>query len=654
MTGYGVTRDYRPDIDGLRAIAVLAVLFYHAFPSALPGGFIGVDIFFVISGYLISRHILEELATGSFSIRTFYARRVRRIFPALILVMLACLLFGWLILTPGEYEKVGRHVFAGALFLANILSWREAGYFDTAADTKPLLHLWSLGIEEQFYIVWPVLLGLLWRWRHRLGWAIGGLIGLSLLWSLYTVQRDPVADFYSPLTRFWELALGAWLAWWAKGRSPEQEIAIAAPLGWLGLSLIALGLAVINSSDAFPGAWALLPTLGAAFLIQAGPQAQANQALAWRPMVWIGLISYPLYLWHWPLLTYARIIEGETPGATVRWILLGLSVVLAWLTYRYVERPIRARSRSRVLIWCLCLAMVAVGVAGFVVKSAHGYRHRLAGMMNGDPTTMVIGADRARLLPGCGIPQGAKQGLNYCVQSTDQAPRYAVVGDSKAEALFYGLVRESAPGTPWSLIGTVYPPLPGVEAPDRQQLANRLAFQSLLEQDSIQAVILATALRTVHRIDAQTGFIRSDAVLPQHQIEAYGQAIEALLAAGRRVVFVIDNPTFPDPTSCVKGGVTGSAWINQWLYRKENPHCQLRLSDHLAGTRPYREFVAELQRRHPRLEIYDPTPLLCDATRDLCPMTLQNSFLYSYGDHLSDHASSLIARDLLPRLASPP
>lgn len=169
MAGHGLPRDYRPDIDGLRAIAVLAVLVYHAFPSVLPGGFVGVDIFFVISGYLISRHILEELATGSFSIKTFYARRVRRIFPALILVMLACLLFGWLILTPGEYERVGRHVFAGALFLANVLSWREAGYFDTAADTKPLLHLWSLGIEEQFYIVWPLLLAVLWRWRRGLG-----------------------------------------------------------------------------------------------------------------------------------------------------------------------------------------------------------------------------------------------------------------------------------------------------------------------------------------------------------------------------------------------------------------------------------------------------------------------------------------------------
>lgn len=186
---------YRPDIDGLRAIAVLAVLVYHAFPSALPGGFVGVDIFFVISGYLISRHILEELNSRSFSIRAFYARRVRRIFPALILVMLVCLLFGWLSLTPGEYERLGRHVFAGALFLANILSWREAGYFDTAADTKPLLHLWSLGVEEQFYIVWPLILAVLWRARRWLGWGIVGLIGLSLAWSLHTVRHDPVADF---------------------------------------------------------------------------------------------------------------------------------------------------------------------------------------------------------------------------------------------------------------------------------------------------------------------------------------------------------------------------------------------------------------------------------------------------------------------------
>lgn len=421
-------------------------------------------------------------------------------------------------------------------------------------------------------------------------------------------------------------------------------------MSWLGLLLLALALALINSSDAFPGAWALLPTLGAAFLIQAGPQTRVNQALAWRPIVWIGLISYPLYLWHWPLLTYARIIEGETPAAGVRGMLLGLSVILAWVTYRYVERPVRSRIGSRALVWALCVAMVVVGVSGFVVKSAHGYRHRLAGMMNGDPTTMVIGADRGRLQPGCGIPEGREKGLNYCFRSADLPARYVVVGDSKAEALFYGLVRESAPGTAWSLIGTVYPPLPGGAPTDRQQEANRLAFKSLLSQDSVQVVILATALRTIHRIDAQTGFIRADAVLPEAQLEAYGQAIESLLAAGKRVVFVIDNPTFPDPTSCVRGGATGSPWMNQWLYRKENPHCQLRLSDHLAGTRPYREFVAELQRRHPRLEIYDPTPLLCDTQRDLCPMTQGDRFLYSYGDHLSDHASSLLARDFLSRL----
>ncbi len=644
--------NYRPDIDGLRAIAVLAVLVYHAFPSALPGGFVGVDIFFVISGYLISRHILEELATRSFSIRTFYARRVRRIFPALVLVMLACLLFGWLILTPGEYERLGRHVFAGALFLANILSWREAGYFDTAADTKPLLHLWSLGIEEQFYIVWPLILALLWRVRRWLGWGMAGLIGLSLAWSLYTVRHDPVADFYSPLTRFWELAIGAVLAWLAQ-RQGAQVLAVpqATRLSWLGLALLAAALLLIDSGDAFPGAWALLPTLGAALLIQAGPAAWPNQALlAWRPMVWIGLISYPLYLWHWPLLTYARIIEGETPAAALRWALLVLSFALAWLTWRYIERPLRARTRSRAVIWGLCLALVVVGVAGFVVKSAHGYRHRLAGMMNGDPTTMVIGADRGRLLPGCGIPQGREQGLNYCVRSREAPIRYAVVGDSKAEALFYGLVRESAPETSWALIGTVYPPDPAVVLTEVQRRKNALAFDSLEASKDVQVVVLATALRTIYPPDPDTGFIRSDAPLPASRLQAYSAAITRLQQSGKQVVFVIDNPTFPDPTSCVSGGATGQPWLDQVLRRKENPRCRLSHADHLAGTQPYLDFVAELQRRHPGLRVYDPTPLLCDVPGNVCPMTRDGKFLYSYGDHLSDHASSQIARELLPRL----
>lgn len=439
-TGLVARPDYRSDIDGLRAIAVLAVVVFHAFPGWLPGGFVGVDIFFVISGYLISKHILEELSSSSFSIKTFYARRVRRIFPALILVLLVCLLFGWLILTPGEYEKLGRHVFAGALFLANILSWREAGYFDAAADTKPLLHLWSLGIEEQFYIVWPLMLALAWRFRDTLAWVFPGVIMLSLAYSLFLVQRDAVADFYSPVTRFWELALGAALAH-PGVRQTNLGPGLRHALSAAGLLLILLALVIIDSQVPFPGAWALLPTLGAALLIHAGAQGGVNrQLLSLRPMVWVGLISYPLYLWHWPLLTFARIIESEAPSLALRaWLVLS-SFLLAWLTYRFIERPVRARANSRGLIWALCLSMAFLGIAGFVVKSAHGYRERLAGMMNADPTTMVVGGDRGRLLPGCGIPEAKKaHGLNYCMRNSQQSPRYAMLGDSKAEALFYGL-----------------------------------------------------------------------------------------------------------------------------------------------------------------------------------------------------------------------
>ena len=229
---------YRPDIDGLRALAVLFVLLFHAFPSLLPGGFVGVDVFFVISGYLITGLILRDLESGQFSLRHFYARRVRRIFPALCLVMAVSLGYGWLVLTAGEYQQLGRHVASGAAFLANFMFWREAGYFDNAADTKPMLHLWSLGIEEQFYMVWPPLLWLWWRRWRALSWLVIPLAGLSLGYSLHLAGRDLVADFYSPLTRFWELLLGAWLVYMARSGRLGGGFwsSFAGPLGLLLVS----------------------------------------------------------------------------------------------------------------------------------------------------------------------------------------------------------------------------------------------------------------------------------------------------------------------------------------------------------------------------------------------------------------------------------
>ncbi len=362
---------YRPDIDGLRAVAVLSVLLFHAFPKQLHGGFIGVDIFFVISGFLISTIIFESFERNEFSFIDFYARRIRRIFPALITVMLATFAIGWFVLFPDEYKQLGKHMVGGALFVSNLLLWRESGYFDAAAESKPLLHLWSLGIEEQFYIIFPLLIWFAWRARLNLT-SLVALTGiLSFTFSLIHIRHDPIGTFYQPQYRFWELMTGsmlalcvmdrtgsmkkihAWLEHWAarviyrRDAALEPGTVLANFKSWLGITLIIIGLCLINKTMAFPGKLALLPTAGAVLLIWSGPQAFVNKwLLSNRVAVWFGKISYPLYLWHWPLLVYMRMVtEDDKPSYLMRAGILSLAIVLSWLTYRLIEKPIRFGKR---------------------------------------------------------------------------------------------------------------------------------------------------------------------------------------------------------------------------------------------------------------------------------------------------------------------
>src|SRR5262245_18180547 len=298
---------YRADIDGLRAIAVLAVIGFHASPALIPGGFVGVDIFFVISGFLISSLILSGLKDGSFSFIEFYGRRIRRLFPALIVVLLATWSVGWFILPPSEYAALGRHTLAGAAFAANVLSYSEVGYFDMPATTKPLLHLWSLGVEEQFYIVFPALLLLLWRYRAlRSSLVLIGIVSFAL--NIGLVRNHTSFTFYLPLTRFWEFIAGGLLACsHSHGRTFGLPIPSAlSALPWRNFSVAAGMLLILAgvsfaSEESFPGWWALLPVLGAFFIIGAGPNAWLNRGMLANPkLVFVGLISYPLYLWHWP------------------------------------------------------------------------------------------------------------------------------------------------------------------------------------------------------------------------------------------------------------------------------------------------------------------------------------------------------------------
>jgi len=363
-----MTPGYRPDVDGLRALAVLAVLAFHAFPAAAPGGFTGVDVFFVISGFLISGIIFDDLKSGRFSFAEFYWRRVRRIFPALILVLAATLALGWLVLLPDEYSQLGKHVAAGAGFIANLAFWRETGYFDTAGELKPLLHLWSLGVEEQYYLAWPLLL-FLFRGKPRQAlWMIAALGALSFAANIWMVAGRPTAAFYLPMTRFWELMAGSALACLARYAPQAAGPRLQDAKAWAGLALIGAALALIDGDRVFPGWWAVLPVLGAALLIWAGPAAWINRTILAHPaMVFVGLISYPLYLWHWPLLSYARIVAGDTPSIAVRLALLAASVLLAWATYAFVEKPIRFARRPqlrRLAVPALAASMTALGVYG--------------------------------------------------------------------------------------------------------------------------------------------------------------------------------------------------------------------------------------------------------------------------------------------------
>jgi peptidoglycan/LPS O-acetylase OafA/YrhL len=369
---------YRPDIDGLRAIAVLGVLLYHYGVSWLSGGFTGVDVFFVISGFLITGILRREMEAGEFSLIGFYDRRIRRIAPALFAVLIVTLAAGWFLLLPGDYEDMAESAAYSAAGLGNLYFFWNTGYFDQAADLQPLLHMWSLGVEEQFYVVWPLLLFVLMTLiasrRTLLGVLVAGL-GAAFAFSVWQVGNDPKGAFYLPHPRAWELAIGAILVFLpAVGSRVLGEI-----MGAAGIALIAWSYLAVTSADPFPGINALYACLGAALVIWPKPRTAVAWALSLRPMVWIGLISYSLYLWHWPVLVFFRhYANGEVPDVTAAVPLAALSVLLGYLSWRFVERPFRRPLGTAVRTVGTGVASAAGIVAlSLVVVLTNGFPSRL-------------------------------------------------------------------------------------------------------------------------------------------------------------------------------------------------------------------------------------------------------------------------------------
>ncbi|SKA96401.1 Peptidoglycan/LPS O-acetylase OafA/YrhL, contains acyltransferase and SGNH-hydrolase domains [Thiothrix eikelboomii] len=333
---------YRTEIDGLRALAVLPVIAYHAGLAGFSGGFVGVDIFFVISGYLITSILLDELKNQSFTLLGFYERRIRRILPALFLVLAVTAAAAWWLLLPHELAAFGRSLMAVSVFASNILFWKESDYFATESEFIPLLHTWSLAVEEQYYVIFPLLLAFLWKFgRQPIGWVLGGLTLLGLVTCEWLWRVDAGANFYLLPSRFWELLLGALAALYLNKQTPFQGW-ITSVLAVLGLVLILGSIIFLNTSLPFPSRYALFPTLGATLIILfAAPTNFIGRLLAFKPLVLIGLISYSAYLWHQPLLVFARLQPYLEPNLGLMTAMAFSSLLLAWLSWRYVERPFR-------------------------------------------------------------------------------------------------------------------------------------------------------------------------------------------------------------------------------------------------------------------------------------------------------------------------
>lgn len=554
---------HRPDLDGLRAVAVVPVVLFHAGLPVVPGGFVGVDVFFVLSGYLITRLIRTELEAGSFSLARFYERRARRILPALFVVIASCLVAGWFRLLPRGFEDLAGSAIAALFSISNIWAWQEAGdYFGTAAELTPLLHTWSLGVEEQFYIAFPVLVLALWRWQRKS--VVPAIIVLTLASfavSTAASSQSPSAAFFLTPSRAWELGIGALLAFApvAAGAQPWRREVMA--IG--GLAAIAAAVLTFDANTTFPGFAAALPCLGAAAVIHAGigGPSRVSRVLSARPLVFIGLISYSLYLWHWPLLAFTREQLGtlDLPFSTAA-LAVSAAVVLAAISWVLVETPIRRR-RSRRPAGPLLFGFLAAGGLAAVAAT----------VVVGDGIPSRLSPELRALLERAPVMRAPDGGA--CMERTPEeglcriglegaAPTFLLWGDSHALALApaidvaaatvgeAGLLASSS-ACP-ALLGVLYP---GNGRCDPMRAA---VMDEIRLRPELRTIILVSrwALWQTNldpfegpRPDDHRQF--DDPALPgepgEQGVVAFGlvQLVDALRAMNREVVIVATAPEFP-------------------------------------------------------------------------------------------------------------
>ena len=638
---------YRPDIDALRGVAVLLVVIFHAFPEVIPGGFIGVDVFFVISGYLITSIILKSFNKGDFSIKEFYSKRIRRLFPALIVVLFTTIVLGWLVLFPDEFKQIGDHIAHSAIYVLNYVLIGEAGYFDVDTQYKPLMHLWTLAVEEQYYIFWPLFLILSLRQKIiKLNHLVLFILTLSFAANVYYINNYPEAVFFNTLTRVWQLALGSLLAVVLFKKEIRENKKIAG----IGLMLIIFSALLVTEDSVYPGWLAIFPTIGAMFVILGN-----TRFYQWGGMLKLGLISYPLYLWHWVVISFLTIYIGGTPSFALMTGAIALSLLLAWITNQYIE-PVRY-AKHKLTTKSLFVVLILVGLMGLYVKDQDGMASRahLSYLEKFNiEFTRTPQADKLCDQVVKSKIEGDRQ-FDYCRADNIESKRYiAIIGDSHAHVAYPGISKVAKDNDYGSILlaNSSCPTLIGFEwGRNEKEIATckrkiSQIMRVINSSDKIDRVVVATRGPVYIHGEVKGEFSNesvSESLLQKRNdrqtYENYKKGLKETLSELSQlkhinsVFYFLENPELDFlPKEVVirpfdsLGLSSQNSTMSKELYLK-------RMSN-------YRSSVNQAAKGLD-VTVIDPIGYICD--QDRCYSYKNNNFLYADDDHFSVFGSNYVA-----------
>lgn len=645
---------YRADIDGLRAIAVLGVIVYHARLGVLSGGYTGVDIFFVISGYLISSIILREHAHGTFSIARFYERRIRRIFPALMMVIATTAVVGWFILSPYDYQVFGQSALAASAFFSNFFFNRFTDYFAPASETHPLLHTWSLGVEEQFYLLAPFALLLIMRLRRPYkSIVVMGLLVLSLAISMYGIEYEWPSAFYLLPSRAFEILIGVAVA---LRIYPVMHTQVTRTLvGLAGLAAIAIAMLTYRPETPFPGVAALLPCLGTAALIASGERRDTPtcELLSFGPLVLIGTISYSLYLWHWPVLSMAHYAIPEDPDLLLRFLLLALSVILATLSWAFIEVPMREGvigvHANKVFVGALA-SIVLCWAGSAMLDTTHGATGRLSPERLALLKSIPNAIDQTNVCP---LHDAAEKAHCHIGSKTAQ-PSFVLFGDSHALAIAGEVARDAQEmgKSGYLVFAHGCPPMFALEAFDARKFrmcvdaGNTLA--RVLEEPNIRTILVVgrwAVWSEGARMPNETRnplrmFAEGDHELNRKIFSLLLQAsVETWTRNDRRVVIFGPVPELPfDLRNALQRDLMFGTERDRRVPVAEFKRRQTHVLDTLAG----------LATAH-NVTVFYPHKLICSDV-DCATLSREGRPLYVDEDHLSRDGAALMREQIISAL----